>query len=162
MADNRRERRPTRARAYTSKVRFEEFSFETLSAYTTWHEDARAVQEVWQHDDFLLWITGNRLGVLPLYEELGEPGNDTRSGGFDRRVSLTAADLNTVVIQFDAHLDIYNLSDCTSELSHGNFLLHCDGPMPALINVGHRELLLRPEYIRHVLSDHVPRRRIGG
>src|SRR5271163_3001227 len=72
LADNRRERTPTRARAYTNKVRFEEFSFETLSAYTTWNQDARqAVHEVWEDDDFLLWTTGNHLGVLPLYEELG-------------------------------------------------------------------------------------------
>ena len=132
LADNRRERIPTRARAYTSKVRFEEFSFETLSAYTTWCQDARqAVDEVWKNGDFLLWITGNHLGVLPLYEELGSrPGKDT------------------LVLQFDAHLDIYNLSDCTAELSHGNFLLQAEGPLPNLINVGHRELLLRPEYIR--------------
>src|SRR5271155_984781 len=60
LADNRRERQATRARAYTNKVRFEEFSFETLAAYTAWQQDARrASQEVWQNDDFLLWITGN-------------------------------------------------------------------------------------------------------
>ena len=42
---------------------------------------------------------------------------------------------NTLVIQFDAHLDVYNLSDCTAELSHGNFLLHGAGPLPAIVNV---------------------------
>src|SRR5262249_21216840 len=47
----------------------------------------------------------------------------------------------------DAHLDIYHLSDCTSELSHGNWLLHVDGPLPRIVNVGHRELLLTPDYI---------------
>jgi arginase family enzyme len=31
-------------------------------------------------------------------------------------------------------------------LSHGNFLLHCAGPLPPLVNAGHRELLLTPEY----------------
>src|SRR5262249_15412044 len=51
-----------------------------------------------------------------------------------------------LVIQFDAHLDVYHLSDCTEELSHGNFLLHATGPLPALINIGHRELLLTPEH----------------
>ena len=131
LADNKREKVPTRARAYASKVRFDELTLDTLDAYATWRSDARsAVREVWQRDEFLLWVTGNHLGVLPIYDELSS-----------RKV---------VVVQLDAHLDIYNLSDCTSELSHGNFLLHVDGKLPPIINVGHRELLLRPEYIaRH-------------
>ena len=54
----------------------------------------------------------------------------------------------TLVIQLDAHLDIFNLRDCTKELSHGNFLLHAERPLPSIVNVGQRELLLRPEYIK--------------
>jgi arginase family enzyme len=84
---------------------------------------------VLERGDFLLWTTGNHLGVLPLYDELAKSPADT------------------LVLQFDAHLDIYNLSDCTPELSHGNFLLHCQGKLPAIINLGHRELLLKPDYI---------------
>jgi agmatinase len=138
LADNRRERLPTRARAYTNKVRFEEFAIETLSAYSTWHQDARqAVGDVWQQGDFLLWITGNHLGLLPVYEELG-----SKAG--------------SLVVQFDAHLDIYNLSDCKAELSHGNFLLHAAGPLPDVVNVGHRELLLKPEYIGRYFQAHHP------
>ena len=107
----------------------EEIEFDTLAAYSTWHDQARqAVHEAWKQGEFLLWITGNHLGVLPLYEELG-------------------GQADSLVVQFDAHLDIYNLSDCTAELSHGNFLLHAAGPLPAIINVGHRELLLRADYI---------------
>ena len=64
-----------------------------------------------------------------VYEELGREPDDT------------------LVIQFDAHLDIYDLSDCTTELSHGNFLLHAKGLLPKIINVGSRELLLQPEYV---------------
>jgi agmatinase len=129
LADNRRERIPTRARAYTGKVRFEEFTFDTLQAYTDWREQARqAVHQAWLRGEFMLWITGNHLGVLPLYEEI-------------------AHHQDALVVQFDAHLDIYNLSDCTTELSHGNFLLHCEKPLPTIINLGHRELLLRPDYI---------------
>ena len=131
LADNKREKKPTRARAYTSKVTFAEFKLDTFDAYQSWRRDARAaIHDVVQRGDFLLWVTGNHLGVLPVYDEL--------------------AQRNIVVIQFDAHLDIYNLADCTEELSHGNFLLHVDGKSPPLVNVGHRELLLRPEYIaRH-------------
>jgi agmatinase len=130
LADNRRERRPTRARVYQKHVRVREFAFEKLEQYQGWREQARGlVRGAWERGDFLLWITGNHLGVLPVYEELG------------------TCDEEQLVIQLDAHLDIYNLSDCTEELSHGNFLLHADDPLPPIINLGHRELLLRPEYI---------------
>jgi arginase family enzyme len=132
LADNRRERVPTRARAYQSRVHVQAFSFPKLSSYQDWRDQARQViRQALKRGEFLLWITGNHLGVLPVYEELG-----------GKRAS------DTVVIQFDAHLDVYNLSDCTAELSHGNFLLHCTGRLPTIINVGARELLLRPEYVR--------------
>lgn len=130
LADNKRERLPTRARAYTNKVRSQEFTFETLEAYQNWRPEGRqALRQALDRGDFVLWTTGNHLGVLPLYDELAQAPKDT------------------LVIQFDAHLDIYNLGDCTTELSHGNFLRHCAGPLPSLINVGHRELLLTPDYI---------------
>jgi arginase family enzyme len=130
LADNRRERVPTRARAYAGQVRVREFEFATLPAYQDWRKHARqAVRRALAHGEFLLWVTGNHLGVLPVYDE------------------LAALQDRPLVVQFDAHLDIYNLSDCTAELSHGNFLLSCASPLPPLINLGHRELLLRPEYI---------------
>jgi arginase family enzyme len=131
LDDNDRERVATRARCYSDRVRLKEFSFLTLAAYEDWRGKARqAIQQVWKKNDFLLWIAGNHLGVLPVYDELGSDAKDT------------------VVIQFDAHLDVYNLSDCTAELSHGNFLLHSASPLPPIVNLGHRELLLRREYIR--------------
>src|SRR5262245_48550585 len=71
LVDNKREKTATRARSYTSKVRFEEFTFDRLDAYQSWRSDARkAICEVWQHGDFLLWVGGNHLGVLPVYDEL--------------------------------------------------------------------------------------------
>jgi arginase family enzyme len=130
LADNRREQVPTRARAYQGQVRTREFAFARLDDYHDWRRRARqAVRQVWARGDFLLWVAGNHLGVLPVYDELSRQ----RDG--------------TLVVQFDAHLDVYNLTDCTEELSHGNFLRHCAGPLPALVNLGHRELLLRPEYV---------------
>jgi len=130
LADNQRERVPTRASAYQGKVRLREFAFDTLEAYQDWRKRARqAVRQAWQKGDLLLWIAGNHLGVLPVYDE------------------LAASKRKTLVLQFDAHLDIHHFADCTAELSHGNFLLHCDGPLPHLINVGHRELLLCPDYV---------------
>jgi arginase family enzyme len=130
LADNKREQVPTRARAYQDKVRLKEFTFETLADYQDWRGQARqAVRQAWRKQEFLLWITGNHLGTLPVYDELAEDAG------------------HTLVVQLDGHLDIYNLSDCTAELSHGNFLLHSGGPLPALVNLGHRELLLRPDYV---------------
>jgi arginase family enzyme len=129
LADNKREKVPTRARAYAGKVRVEEFHFDTMPAYESWRSEARkAFRNAIQRGEFVLWMAGNHLGVLPVYEELGRKAD-------------------AVVIQLDAHLDIYNLTDCTAEMSHGNFLLHSSKPLPALINIGHRELLLRPKYI---------------
>jgi arginase family enzyme len=129
LADNRRESVPTRARAYTEHVRIREFAFETLADYENWRRQGRrAVRSALGRGDFLLWITGNHLGALPVYDEL--------SGQNDH-----------LVVQFDAHLDIHNFHNCATELTHGNFLLHCDGPLPPLVNAGHRELLLTPEYI---------------
>jgi agmatinase len=131
LDDNAREHKPTRARAYQDQVKIKEFTFATLADYADWRGQARhALRQAWRKRDLLIWIAGNHLGTLPVYEELGGDPE------------------GTVVIQFDAHLDIYNLADCTTELSHGNFLLHCETPLPALLNLGHRELLLRPDYVR--------------
>jgi arginase family enzyme len=137
LADNRREKVPTRARAYTRKVRLHEFTFATLDDYADWRAKGReAVRQALKSGNFLLWITGNHLGALPLYDELSAVGPASRAG--------------PLVVQFDAHLDVHHFADCTPQLSHGNFLLHCAGPLPPLVNLGHRDLLLTPDYIaRH-------------
>jgi agmatinase len=130
LADNRRERVPTRARCYSDRLRLREFHFETLDAYADWRKQGRqAARQVLRQGDFLFWISGNHLGALPLYDELSAHGDQA------------------LILQFDAHLDIHHFADCTPELSHGNFLLHCAGPLPPLVNLGHRELLLPPSYI---------------
>jgi arginase family enzyme len=138
LEDNRTETVPTRADAYRAKVQLREFAFETLEAYRDWRTQAlQAAQTALGKDRFLLWLTGNHLGVLPVYEELGK-GKDT------------------VVVQFDAHLDIQNFADSTTEPSHGNFLLHAEAALPTVINFGHRDLLLRPEYVRKFYQRAVP------
>ncbi len=150
LDDNRRERLPTRARAYQKQVRTQMFSFDKLTAYQNWRTKARQViRQALRKREFLLWVTGNHLGTLPVYEELGASGQESgvRSPRATRWGESQGA-RDTVVIQFDAHLDVYNLSDCKSELSHGNFLLHSSEPLPSIVNVGARELLLRPDYVR--------------
>ena len=80
--------------------------------------------------------------------------------GIDR-----AAPERTLVVQFDAHLDIYDLADCTRELSHGNFLRHVDGTLPEIVNIGHREQVLTADaiapYFSRVMSAAEWRRRVG-
>jgi arginase family enzyme len=135
LADNRRETVPTRAAAYQGRVRTRHLSFETVAAYQDWRKRGRQlVRRAWSRGDFLLWVAGNHLGVLPVYEELAAG-----------RLSGSAESL---VVQFDSHLDIQQFADCTTELSHGNFLLHCAEPLPSIINVGHRDLLLPPAHTK--------------
>jgi len=139
LADNKRERKETRARSYNSSVRMRRLPLDTLGDYQHWHKRAcHLVRSTLRKERFLLWVTGNHLGALPCYEEIAQLGP------------------KSLVVQLDAHLDIYNLSDCTEELSHGNFLLHCPQPLPPIINCGTRELLLRPDYIREYYQATFP------
>jgi|SRR5579883_998091 len=134
--DAAEETRPTRQDAFAEGLRVEECPFETLDQVTRWRETGREVaREYLGHGEFLLWLAGNHLGVLPVYEELG-PG--------------------ALVVQLDAHLDCYALHDCTEELSHGNFLLHAERPLPKIVNVGHRDLFLRPKDVKKTFAAAVP------
>jgi arginase family enzyme len=130
LDDNRRERRATRSRAYQPHVRIKELEFADLTSVASWRETARtAARQALAANDFLLWVGGNHLSVLPVYEELGAIGD-------------------ALVLQLDAHLDLYNLSDSPPELNHGNFLRHAAGPLPTIVNVGHRDLFLPEKSIR--------------
>jgi arginase family enzyme len=129
LADNRREKTLTRAPVYGGDVRVRELRFETPESYSDWRKKSRAlVRRLLDREDFFFWVTGNHLGVLPVYEELSLVGN-------------------SLIVQFDAHLDIHNFSDCTQQLSHGNFLLHATEPLPDIINIGNRDLLLTSDYV---------------
>ena len=83
LNDNRRERIPTRARAYQNQVRVESFAFPRLSSYQDWKNQARKViRQALKRGEFLLWITGNHLGVLPLNIMLFLLGNYFHSNNF--------------------------------------------------------------------------------
>jgi agmatinase len=128
LADAKRETSPVRSDAYRDRVRIREFTFDTPAACVDWRKSARqAVRSVLKSGEPVLWLAGNHLGVLPAYDELGT---------------------DALVLQLDAHLDVYNLADCTTELSHGNFLLHADGPLPSIVNVGSRDLFLPAGHAR--------------
>jgi len=125
LDDNAAETTPTRADVYRDKVRIREAAFETPKQIADWRKRGRSLaRQAVADGDFLLWLSGNHLGVLPMLEELGG---------------------DTLVIQFDAHFDLHaGWHDTTRELSHGNFLSHLDGPKPRIIHVGNRDLFLKP------------------
>ncbi|MSR52850.1 MAG: hypothetical protein EXS09_06120 [Gemmataceae bacterium] len=141
LDDANEETQPARAESYRDQLSIEEFTFETLEECNQWRTTAtEAVRSAFKEKKRLLWIAGNHLGVLPIYEELGP---------------------KSLVIQFDAHLDIYNLSDSTTELSHGNYLLHAKGPIPSIAHVGSRDLFLPEEHSRNYFRYQAPAEQVA-
>jgi agmatinase len=131
LADNRREDVTTRADAYTPHVRLKQVTFETTDDYAQWRERGRRLaRKVLDRGEFLIWLAGNHLGVLPVY--------DTLSG-----------DDKTLVVQFDAHLDVQHFAQHSDEPSHANFLIHAKQPLPAIVNLGHRDLLLPAAHVEN-------------
>ncbi len=124
LDDAAREARPARADCLRGAVRVKELPFETMEQVAEWRKRGRQVAgQALKARDFLVWLAGNHLGVLPVFEELGA---------------------GTVVVQFDAHLDTYDFHDTTRELSHGNFLRHLPADRARFLNVGHRDLFQCP------------------
>lgn len=125
LDDTEAETRPCRADVLRGNVAVTEFAFDTLADVADWRKRGRkAARKVLKSRDFLLWLGGNHLAALPVLEELGA---------------------DTLVVQFDAHLDVYAFHDTTAELSHGNFLTRFDEARPRLVSVGHRDLFVTPE-----------------
>lgn len=123
--DTARETRPSRADALRGRLKVKEAAFETLEQVRDWRKRGRSLaRQGLKAGDFLLWLGGNHLSVLPVLDELGP---------------------DALVVQFDAHLDVYDFHDTTPELSHGNFLRLAGGPLPKLVHVGHRDLFLTPK-----------------
>jgi arginase family enzyme len=109
-----------------------EEAFETIEQVRGWRNRGRLLaRPPLQTGSFLLWLAGNHLGMLPVLEELGP---------------------DTLVVQFDAHLDIHDFHDTTAELSHGNFLRHAEQPLPKIVNLGHRDLLIPRNEVAEVFE----------
>ena len=71
LADNRRETVPTRARAYSEHVRLRECEFQTIEDVASWRKSGRqVVRQVMRQGDFFIWLGGNHLSALPIYDEL--------------------------------------------------------------------------------------------
>jgi len=133
LDENEDETRPTRCDAYRDRVTVRETPFDTPKAVAGWRSLGRkAIRDSLTAGDRTLWLGGNHLSVLPVYEELGATGDGAK----------------TLVVQFDAHLDVHQFQDIHPTPANGNFLLHADGPLPTVVNVGHRDLFLLPADIR--------------
>lgn len=125
LVDTEAETRPTRQDVFRGNLAVEEVTFDTPAAVANWRKTGRKLaKDALAKKDFTLWLGGNHLSVLPVYDELGP---------------------HDAVIQFDAHLDVYSQHDVTADLSNGNFLNHVTGRLPRIVNVGHRDLFL-PEF----------------
>ena len=93
-----------------------------------WREGMRALLSAIRADgDFPVVLGANHLVALPILEW------------------YAARDERVCVVQFDAHLDAYDLAQSRERLHHGNFLLHLERrPGFSIVNVGHRDLTLEP------------------
>ena len=126
--------RISRASSYAKHVRISKFGFQTISAYKDWRSLGREVaRKSLCQNEFLFWVSGNHLGVLPIYDEL--------------------ARTRTLIIQLDAHLDVYNFGNFPKDPTSGNFLLHVKGRLPDIVSVGSREVLLKPKYAAKFFLD---------
>ena len=122
LEDSLAETQPTRSEAIAKRLEIHECPFETLSELNDWLKTGRLFAErSLKKSQFSLWLSGNHLGVMPLFEKLGP---------------------DTLVLQFDAHLDCYDLDSTHKTLSHGNWLLHCKKLAPKIIAIGHRDLFV--------------------
>jgi arginase family enzyme len=138
LADNDKETRPIRGHAYRDTVTLREVAFSTSKALNGWRTMGRQLlRQCLKNGERILWLGGNHLSVLPVYEELGSEG----------------ALGSTFVLQFDAHLDIQQHHDVNPHPANGNFLLHAEERLPTIVNVGHRDLLLYPKEIRSIYSE---------
>ena len=132
LDDIREETEPTRGSCFVEEVSVEEFTFDTAVDCRDWRKNATAViKEKLAAGESLWWLSGNHLCALPVYEQLGR---------------------HDLVIQFDAHLDVYNLSDSVSELSHGNFLMHSETDLPRIVNIGSRDQFLPELHVGEYFS----------
>ena len=132
LDDAAAETMPARSRSYRRKVKIEEVTLDSPEHLAFWKALAQSpIEETLGKGEFLIWLAGNHLGVLPIYEALG---------------------VKTLVIQFDAHLDVFHLAENIVTPTHGNFLKHAETALPRIINVGSRDLLLMPKAIEPIFS----------
>ncbi len=130
--DTAAETQPVRLKAAAANLDIHEMDLSTIELMANWQNAAREMcSEILHPDEFTLWLSGNHLGVAPVLESL---------------------EVGTLIIQFDAHLDCYDLHDTYTTLSHGNFVAHLPDAVD-IVNVGHRDLFLPHASIRKHFTE---------
>ncbi len=123
--DAQREQQPCRTQTLRDRLHLQELAFTQPQHCLRWRERGRRwFRQTLQRHSFILWLGGNHLSVLPVLEELPP---------------------QTLVLQFDAHLDIHDFDDTWNTLSHGNYWRFLSEPRPPAIHLGHRDLFVLPE-----------------
>lgn len=132
--DTRQETRPVRQKAFAESLTIDEVELHSAESIAAWRSLGTAAFRKAAREPFTLWLSGNHLGCLPVYDELPA---------------------GSLIIQLDAHLDCYHLHDTHATLSNGNFLRHRAAGGAAVVNLGHRDLFLDAKSIRrHFTAAH--------
>ncbi len=128
LKDSFRESVTTRALAWRDHIRIREVTLDNFRKLNKWQQTAsKCLKSISDKNQKFIWLGGNHLSSLPVYDHF--------------------QDSNTLILQFDAHLDIHHFDGCLDTPSHGNFVLFCKRPLTKLVNVGHREQLLTKEVV---------------
>ena len=136
LRDSFRETVTTRALAWRDHIRLREISLDNFSKLKNWRLTAsKCLDSINAKNQKFIWLGGNHLACLPVYDHLCET--------------------NTLVLQFDAHLDIHHFDNTLDTPSHGNFVLFAKRPLLPIVNVGHREQLLTKDHIDTFFQDNI-------
>jgi arginase family enzyme len=120
-----------RQHAVAKSTKVQMWDYNTVEDYASWRRDMRRYFfKCLEADEFPLFVTGNHLGMLPVYE------------------ALASIDARICVVSLDAHLDIYDWAAEKEPLNHGNFLRKLARGSLAVVNVGHRDLTLAEDDVR--------------
>ncbi|MCS7021714.1 MAG: arginase family protein [Gemmataceae bacterium] len=123
--DAHRESQPCRTHVLRDVLALYHPSMTTPQHWQRWRQRGRRLfQRLRQRHPFILWLGGNHLSVFPVLEQL-EP--------------------DTLVLQFDAHLDIHAFDQTMDYLSHGNYWRFLPAPLPVVWHLGHRDLFVSPQ-----------------
>jgi arginase family enzyme len=130
--DSQQEHQPCRTQSLRGRLHIHEVAFTQPRSLRHWRERGRRwFRQTLQRYPFILWLGGNHLSILPVLEQLPP---------------------QTLILQFDAHLDIHHFDDTLDTLSHGNYWRFLPEPRPPVLHLGHRDLYVLPEETRRFFT----------
>ena len=111
------------------------YDYNNVKEYINWDKKiSNYYSKTINNNFFPIFIGGNHLSVLPIYNHYGKK------------------ERKTLILTFDAHIDLYGEID--NDLYHGNFLHHVDkNDNVDIIHIGNRELLVDKNEVSNVLNE---------